>query len=98
MRGAYENLADGAGAAAREASLGAFAGNAGLALLVSCVGRRVVLGEHTGDEVEAVRQTLSSTLRQVGFYSHGEITSRPGEPFCGLHNQTMTIVTLQEAA
>lgn len=98
MRGAFENLADGAGAAAREAAQRTVEGNQGLALLVSCVGRRVVLGEHTGDEVEAVRNALAPTLRQVGFYSHGEISSRPGEQFCGLHNQTMTIVTLQETA
>jgi hypothetical protein len=98
MRGAFDNLAEGAGAAARQAFVGVKDETPGLALLVSCVGRRIVLGEHTGDEVEAVADVLPSYLRQVGFYSHGEISSRPNDPFCGLHNQTMTIVTLQEAA
>lgn len=98
MRGAFDNLADGAGAAAREVSVGVREGAPGLALLVSCVGRRVVLGEHTEDELEAVARALPPSLRQIGFYSHGEISSRPNEVFCGLHNQTMTIVALQEAA
>lgn len=96
MRGSFDNLANGAGAAARQVV--AAGETEGLALLVSCVGRRVVLGEHTGDEIEAVTEALSPTLKQVGFYSHGEISATPNDPFCGLHNQTMTIVTLQEAA
>jgi hypothetical protein len=98
MRGAFDNLAEGAAAAAREAHASSLETNTGLALLVSCVGRRIVMGEHTGDEIEAVASALPKGFQQVGFYSHGEISASPNDSFCGLHNQTMTIVTLEEAA
>jgi len=98
MRGAFDNLAEGAAAAAREAHAGARGTNKGLALLVSCVGRRIVMGEHTSDEIEAVASILPTGFEQVGFYSHGEISDSASGGFCGLHNQTMTIVTLDEAA
>ncbi|MEZ5960885.1 MAG: FIST N-terminal domain-containing protein [Hyphomonadaceae bacterium] len=96
MRGAFDNLAEGAAVAARNVGGGADA--RGLALLVSCVGRRIVMGEYAGDEVEAVARELPSGFQQIGFYSHGEISASPDEGFCGLHNQTMTIMTLEEAA
>lgn len=98
MRGAFDNLAEGAAAAAREAHAASLESNNGLALLVSCVGRRIVMGEHTGDEIEAVASVLPKGFQQVGFYSHGEISASPHDSFCGLHNQTMTIITLEEAA
>jgi hypothetical protein len=98
MRGAFDNLSEGAAVAAREAHAGAAGASDGLALLVSCVGRRIVMGEHTGDEIEAVAGALPSRFQQIGFYSHGEISASPNDSSCGLHNQTMTIVTLEEAA
>ncbi|WP_395646041.1 FIST signal transduction protein [Terricaulis sp.] len=98
MRGAFDNLAEGAAAAAREARGRDGGSSPGLALLVSCVGRRIVMGEHTGDEIEAVAGELPGRFQRVGFYSHGEISAAPNDSFCGLHNQTMTIVTLEEAA
>jgi hypothetical protein len=97
MRGAFDNLAEGAGLAAGQA-LARANDEEGLSLLVSCVGRRLLMGRHTVNEVEAVRSVLGPRLRQIGFYSFGEIATRSGAGFCGLHNQTMTIMTLQEAA
>jgi hypothetical protein len=98
MRGAFDNLVEGAAAAAREAHPAPLEANKGLALLVSCVGRRIVMGEHTADEIEAVASVLPKRFQQIGFYSHGEISASPNDNFCGLHNQTMTIMTLEEAA
>lgn len=98
MRGAFDNLAEGAAAAARDAHAASLEANRGLAILISCVGRRIVMGEHTGDEIEAVANVLPKGFQQIGFYSHGEISASPNDSFCGLHNQTMTIVTLEEAA
>jgi hypothetical protein len=98
MRGAFDHLAAGAGNAARQVTAAAHEDLTGLALLVSCVGRRIVLGDNTADEVEAVAAHLPAGISQFGFYSHGEISAAPNEGFCGLHNQTMTIFTLQEAA
>lgn len=68
-----------------------------LALLVSCVGRRLVLAQETEDELEAVSDVLGPSVPQVGFYSYGELCPRVPDLRCDLHNQTMTITTLSEA-
>lgn len=67
-----------------------------LALLISCVGRKVILSNRIDEEVEAVSDILSNTTLLTGFYSYGEIS--PLRPFsgCELHNQTMTITCLNE--
>ena len=65
------------------------------AITVSCVGRRIVLGERTEEEVEASLDTLSEGTRQIGFYSYGEI-SPYSRGRCDLHNQTMTLTTIGE--
>lgn len=67
-----------------------------LAVAISCVGRRLVLGERTDEEIEATLGALPPGIRQVGFYSYGELApSDTGA--CDLHNQTMTLTTLAEA-
>ncbi|MCW5878073.1 MAG: FIST C-terminal domain-containing protein [Anaerolineales bacterium] len=66
-----------------------------LSLAISCVGRRLVLGERTEEELEATLETLPPGVKQIGFYSYGEI-SPYGNGACDLHNQTMTLTTLQE--
>jgi hypothetical protein len=67
-----------------------------LALLVSCVGRKLVLGPRVEDEIEAVRQTLGMNVPVLGFYSYGEISPFNEGGDCQLHNQTMTITTFYE--
>ena len=67
-----------------------------LAIAISCVGRRLVLGERTEEEIEAVLETLPPGSRQIGFYSYGEISPH-GVGQCDLHNQTMTLTTIAEA-
>lgn len=98
MRGALDHLTEGARVAAEQAADKALRTDGGLALLISCVGRRVVMGQETADEVEAVSSQFFPGLVQAGFYSHGEISASSGDQRCGLHNQTMTVVTIQEAA
>lgn len=67
-----------------------------LALLVSCVGRRHVLGQRTEDEIDAVAEACSGGVPITGFYSYGELcTSGPGLP-AELHNETMTISMFAE--
>ena len=99
-----EDLIEGAGAAADQCrraddvdDANGDAGDAGdtLAIGVSCVGRRLVLGGATDDELMAVVDGLGSSTRLVGFYSYGEIS--PASGACELHNQTMTITTIREA-
>lgn len=66
-----------------------------LSIAISCVGRRLVLGERAEEELESTLDVLPEGTRQVGFYSYGEIS-----PFatghCDLHNQTMTLTTIRE--
>ena len=68
-----------------------------LAIAISCVGRRLVLGEATEEEVESTIDVLPEGTRQVGFYSYGEI-SPYASGHCELHNQTMTLTTISEIA
>jgi hypothetical protein len=73
-----------------------------LALLVSCVGRRMVLGARVEEEVEAVADVVGAQCTLSGFYSNGEISSDGGLENCKgaaghhLHNQTMTITRFAE--
>lgn len=66
-----------------------------LSVAISCVGRRLVLGERSEEELEATLDALPSGSRQVGFYSYGEI-SPYATGCCDLHNQTMTLTTIAE--
>lgn len=66
-----------------------------LAISISCVGRRLLLGERIEEETEAVMQSLPPGTQQIGFYSYGEL-SPYSNGACDLHNQTMTITTITE--
>jgi hypothetical protein len=67
-----------------------------LAILISCVGRKLVLKQRVEEEIEGVRETLGKQPVITGFYSYGEISPfAPGKK-CSLHNQTMTITTFFE--
>ena len=98
MRGEFTSLAAGATEAATQvaAGLSESAGGTGLALLVSCIGRRLLMGQRIEDEIEAVAAVLPARVRQVGFYSYGEIAPHAISNMCELHNQTMTITLISE--
>jgi hypothetical protein len=66
------------------------------ALLISCVGRKLVLGPRIDEEVEAVCHTLGNSVPVAGFYSYGEISPFNDGGGCQLHNQTMTITSFYE--
>lgn len=66
------------------------------ALLISCVGRKLVLGPRVDEEVEAVEQTFGRHVQMAGFYSYGEISPFNEGGGCQLHNQTMTITNFYE--
>ncbi len=100
MRGNFNRLAAGAADAARQ-SVAAFAepgGSDSVAILVSCIGRRLLMGQRTVDEVEAAAGELGATMPTLGFYSYGEISPHGPSGICQLHNQTMTVTTITEAA
>ena len=93
MRGSIDNLLDGAEEAGKMARAG---DGASLAILVSCVGRKMLLKQFTEEEIEAVAEALGPEATLTGFYSYGEIARGiEGEPCC-LHNQTMMVTVLQE--
>jgi len=95
MRANFDRLVLGAQGAGREA-LGTHAGPV-LSVAISCVGRRLVLRERTEEETEATLETLPAGTTQVGFYSYGELSPQ-GAGSCDLHNQTMTLTLVSEAA
>jgi hypothetical protein len=70
----------------------------GLAVLVSCVGRKLVMGGRVDEEVEAVADVFGRGVSLAGFYSNGEISPSGQDAGCKLHNQTMTITYLSESA
>lgn len=100
MHASTEALVDGAEAAAEAARLMAAAGSAGqsLALLISCIGRKLVMGDRVDEEVEAVGAVFGQGCALTGFYSNGEISPFLETTECKLHNQTMTITWLGEVS
>lgn len=66
-----------------------------LVIAVSCVGRRLVLGQLCEEELEIIRESLGEKAVMTGFYSYGELSEK-GEARCTLHNQTMTLVSIYE--
>jgi hypothetical protein len=100
MRGNFDRLAAGAAVAARQArsGLGSDRDQNGLAVLVSCIGRRLLMGQRIVDEVEAAGAELGAKIPRLGFYSYGEISPHGAAGVCQLHNQTMTVTAFTEAA
>jgi hypothetical protein len=96
MQANFDRLVGGAEAAAERALI-LDAPAPFLTIAISCVGRRLVLGERTEDELEAVSHVLPDGNHQVGFYSYGEISPYT-EGTCDLHNQTMTLTVVAERA
>lgn len=97
MKANFDRLVQGASEAATTTKLSADGESCTLAIAISCVGRRLVLGERTEEETEATLEVLPKGTQQIGFYSYGEI-SPYATGACDLHNQTMTLTTLSEAA
>lgn len=97
MRANFERLIDGAGDAAAEV-MHKQAHPPELAILISCVGRRLVLGQRIEEEIEVIRDTFGAETKLAGFYSYGEICPYEKLNDAMLHNQTMTITTLRETS
>lgn len=96
MKANFDRLIDGATGAARTSyeAIGSVVPD--LAILISCVGRKLVLKQRIEEEVEAVSEVLGNGAVLAGFYSYGEISPFTPGAKCELHNQTMTITTLSE--
>jgi hypothetical protein len=95
MQANFDRLVQGAVDAAKNTQ-SAEHGSTELALLISCVGRKLVLKQRVEEEVEGVREIFGQRAILTGFYSYGEISPFTLNVGCELHNQTMTITTFRE--
>jgi hypothetical protein len=94
MRGDFSLLVEGASKAAGLAQVQH--ADSSIAILVSCIGRKLLLGQSISDETEAVADSFGHKIPTVGFYSYGEICHEQYTNECSLHNQTMTITVIYE--
>jgi hypothetical protein len=96
MKANFDRLIDGAVGAAKTSFEAVGSLSPDLAVLISCVGRKLVLKQRIEEELEGVRETLGEGTPLAGFYSYGEISPFTPKAKCELHNQTMTITTFAE--
>ena len=96
MKANFDRLIDGAVGAAQNSHVPLAASSSQLAILISCVGRKLILKQRVEEEVEGVREVLGQQAVLTGFYSYGEISPFTPNAKCELHNQTMTITILSE--
>jgi hypothetical protein len=95
MKANFDRLIEGASNAAQD-SINGNIKKPELAILISCVGRKLVLNQRIEEEVEVVRAVYGADTAITGFYSYGEISPSFNFMKSELHNQTMTITTLSE--
>ena len=95
MKANFDRLIDAANDAAQNC-LAMNPANAKLALLISCVGRKIILNNRIDEEIEAVSEVFGDKTLLTGFYSYGEISPLKPLANCELHNQTMTITCINE--
>ncbi len=95
MKGNIDKLIDAASTAAYKIRK-ALDSQPQLAILVSCVGRRIVLDDRVEEELEVIKDIFGASTILCGFYSYGEISPLLHNVACELHNQTMTITTMFE--
>ncbi len=96
MHATTDSLVHGALTAARKVSQMFDSSKGGLAILISCVGRKLVMLDRVNDEIEAVSSLLSDKTALTGFYSYGEICPLGPATSSKLHNQTMTVTYITE--
>ena len=85
--------------AAEVAAKSAFSNNnltPDLTLLVSCIGRKLIMGPRVDEEIEAITHYNDKKSNAIGFYSYGEISPFNDEIECQLNNETMTVTTFYE--
>jgi hypothetical protein len=100
MRGSFGRLCAGAAEATHQAmsELKPAADSETAEILVSCIGRRLLMGQRIDEEIEAATAELPPSCQPVGFYSYGEISPHDVSGRVQLHNQTMTVTLLSEKA
>lgn len=97
MKANFDRLVDGAFQAANLSHEMMGKESPDLGILISCVGRLLVLDQRVEEEIEIVRDVIGNKTSIAGFYSYGEIAPTIAKIGCDLHNQTMTITTITES-
>ncbi len=95
MKASFEELVDGAKVAG-DKLINSYKDQDAACLAVSCVGRKLVLGQKIDEELEVVKEQFGDNTQLVGYYSYGEI-SPLNDGTCDLHNQTMTLTLIWES-
>jgi len=97
MHANFDRLIDGAGFAAKSLALNTHIKDEScLCLSISCVGRKLILGQRIDEEIETVKEYIPKNCIHTGFYSYGELSPLTNG-ICDLHNQTMTLTLLWES-
>lgn len=96
MKASFDGLIEGAERAAQESMQDHHDSSPEFAILISCVGRKLVLNQRIEEEVDVIREIFGTSTALAGFYSYGEISPCYNSPGPELHNQTMTITTFKE--
>lgn len=96
MRANIERLIDGSIGAAKTSYQAIEPSSPELAILISCVGRKLVLKHRTEEEIEGVREVMGDQAVLAGFYSYGGISPFSSESKCEFHNQSMTLTVFSE--
>ena len=96
MQANFDRLVEGAIKAAEISQSALQSAPPSLSILISCVGRKLLLKQRIEEEVEGVQSVLGESTVLTGFYSYGEISPFTAEVPCELHNQSMTITILSE--
>lgn len=95
MKPNIDILIDGAGKAAEE--INQRNDEQALGLVVSCVGRKIIMNQLVDEELESIEDVLGKNVNLTGFYSYGEISPfEKHQTTCQLHNQTMTLTVIYE--
>jgi len=96
MKADFDRLIQGAAEAARN-SIKKRKTKPELAILISCVGRKLVLNQRIDEEIEEIKAVFGNNTAIAGFYSYGEISPENNFLKCEFHNQTMTVTTFYES-
>jgi len=96
MKANFDRLVDAASSAAMQTIAERTSREPSFSILISCVGRKIILGNRITEEVEAVKEVFGTNTLVTGFYSYGEIAPPLPRTQCQLHNQTMTITNISE--
>lgn len=94
MRANFESLIHGATAAAKNSTKNL--SKPDLAIVISNVGRKIILSKRIEEEVEIIREVLGESTAITGFYSYGDISFVKGDAKSAFNNQSMTITTMRE--